>query len=313
LTGSTSVSAAYVGHDATHLVAPTDDNQALPDPGPLSTWRSITQRRPFAASLPLVGGTQSTDSWSVSNYNALQLSVRQRQVKGFDYLLSYTLSKTLTDNRGFYGSAGVAAQFAYAYNNYDRRADYGPAFFDALHTFSWAGSYELPFGKGRSFGANLHPAINAALGGWNVSSIVSAHTGFPITVVSNDVSEQAISRSTSTQGRPLLIGDPKPTNQTIDNWINLAAFTQPDPGRLGNAGVGIVRAPGYANLDFGVGKKFSLSESRNFDFRAEFFNFTNHPSFAPPGRSTADLNTFGKITSTISNSRRVEFALKFNF
>jgi carboxypeptidase family protein len=313
LSGSTSVSAAYVGHDATHLVAPTDDNQALPDPGPVSTWRPLAQRRPFAASLPLVGGTQSTDSWSISNYNALQLGVRQRQVKGFDYMLSYTLSKTMTDNRGFYGSAGVQAQFAYAYDNYNRRADYGPAFFDALHNFSWAGSYELPFGKGRSFGANLHPAVNAVLGGWNVSSIISAHSGFPITVLSNDVSEQAISRSTATQGRPLLVGDPKPANQTIDNWLNLDAFRQPAQGQLGNAGVGIVRAPGYANLDFGVGKKFSLSETRNFDFRAEFFNFTNHPSFAPPGRSTADLNTFGKITGTISNSRRVEFALKFNF
>lgn len=316
LTASTSVSAGYVGHKATHLVAPTDDNQALPDPGPVETWRPLAQRRPFANSLPLVTGTQSTDSWSVSNYNALQVSMRQRQAKGFEHLLSYTLSKALTDNRGFYGAGGVgfvASQFAYAYNTYNRRADYGPAFFDALHNFSWSGTYELPFGKGRSFGGDLHPVVNAVLGGWNVSNIVSAHSGFPITVISNDVSAQGLSRSVGGQGRPLLVGDPRPANQTIDNWLDINAFRQPLAGQLGNAGVGIARAPGYINWDFGVGKKFSVTEARYFDFRAEFFNFTNHPSFGPPGNSTANANTFGKVTGTVSSARRVEFALKFYY
>lgn len=311
LTANMSLSAGYVGHKATHLVAPTDDNQALPDLGPVST--KIELRRPFANSLPLVAGTQSTDSWSVSNYDALQVSLRQRQAKGFESLFSYTLSKTLTDNRGFYGSGGVAAQFAYAYDSYNRRADYGPAFFDALHNFTWSGTYELPFGKGRSFGHDLPPAVNVVLGGWNVSNIVSVHSGFPITIISNDVSNQGISRNVSTQGRPLLIGNPKPANQTIDGWLDPSAFTQPKPGQLGNAGVGIVRAPGYVNWDFGVGKKFSLTEVRYFDFRAEFFNFTNHPSFGPPGRTFTDPNSFGKITSTVSSARRLEFALKLYF
>ena len=82
---------------------------------------------------------------------------------------------------------------------------------------------------------------------------------------------------------------------------------------FGNAGIGIVEAPGYANWDFAVGKKFSISEKKYFDFRAEFFNFTNHPSFAPPAVNLNSANDFGKITRTVSSSRNLEFVLKFYF
>ncbi len=313
LSNSTSISAGYIGHVATHLVAPTDDNQARPDPGDVTTWRPIAQRRPFASVLPLVTGTQSTDSWARSNYNGLQVSVRQRLMKGFESLLSYTLSKTMTDNIGYYGSGGVAADFAYAYNSYNRRGNYGRAFFDARQNFVWSGTYELPIGKGRSFGADLSGAAQAVVGGWNLSSILSAHTGFPITVIANDNSEQGLSRSVGGRGRPNLVGDPKASTQTIDGWLNVAAFAPTLRGTIGNSGVSIVEAPGYVNWDLGVGKKFYLTEKRYIDFRAEFFNFTNTPSFGPPSFNFSDLNTFGKITGTVSPPRNLEFALKLYF
>jgi hypothetical protein len=217
----------------------------------------------------------------------------------------------MTDNLGYYGSAGVSAQGAYSSNHYDRHGyNYGPAFFDATHNFVWSGTYDLPFGKGRTWGGDLHPVLNTVLGGWNISSIVSAHSGFPITVATTDLSLQN-PRGTA---RPNLIGNPKPSNQAINNWIDRNAFTQQALGTFGSAGIGIVRAPGYANWDFGVGKKFYLSENKYFDFRSEFFNFTNHPSFNPPDRTwTPTSNTFGQITSTISPPRILEFALKFYF
>jgi hypothetical protein len=316
-----SFSAAYVGHDATHLVAPTDWNQPLPGVGPAfrtnpdgSTtvlWSNFNLRRPLYSVLPAVTQISGTDTWAVSNYHGLQVMARQRLSKGFEFMLSYTLSKTMTDNLGYYGSGGVNAQGAYSANHYDRHGyNYGPAFFDARHNFVWSGSYELPFGKGRSFGSDAPGIVQAVLGGWQATSIVSLHTGFPITVttaVNNTLQDPRGSR------RPNLIGDPKPANQTLDNWFNKAAFSAPALGTFGSAGVGIVRAPGYANWDFGVGKKFFLTESKYFDFRAEFFNFTNHPSFNPPASDFANQNTFGIITSTISPPRNVEFALKFVF
>jgi hypothetical protein len=216
----------------------------------------------------------------------------------------------MTDNLGYYGSGGVAAQGAYSANHYNRHGyNYGPAFFDATHNFVWSGTYDLPFGKGRSFGADLNPIVNAVLGGWQLSSIVNAHTGFPITVTANDNSLQNPRGS----ARPNLIGNPKPASQTIDNWFNKDAFQAQALGTFGSAGVGIVRAPGYSNWDFGLGKKFNVTESHYLDFRAEFFNFTNHPSFNPPGSSFSAQNTFGIITSTISPPRIIEFALKYVF
>jgi hypothetical protein len=309
LTGSTSVTAAYVGHKATHLVAPTDWNQALPGTGPPSTWAPLNTRRPLYSVLPLVTNISGTDSWGRSNYNGLQVSARQRLTKGFEFMLSYTLSKTMTDNLGYYGSGGVASQGAYPSDNFNRRRDYGPAFFDALHNFVWSGTYDLPVGKGRSFGSDWHPVANALLGGWGLNTILSMHSGFPVTVNSADVSLQ----NPRGGGRPNLIGNPNPANKTIDTWINPAAFVQPAQGQLGNSGVGILRAPGYVNWDFGVGKKFYMNERRYFDFRAEFFNFTNTPSFGPPNRNFSDQNTFGRITSVVSPPRNIEFALKFHF
>ncbi|MCI0388299.1 MAG: TonB-dependent receptor [Acidobacteria bacterium] len=311
LTRETSVTAAYVGHKATHLVAPTDWNQPLPGTGSPNTWLPAQQRRPLFGPLPLVGQISGTDSWAISNYNALQVGVRQRLTKGFEFMLSYTLSKTLTDNLGYYGSGGVAAQGAYSANNYNRHGyNYGLAFFDATHNFVWSGTYDLPVGRGKSFGKDWHPAANAILGGWNVSSIVSAHTGFPITVTATDNFTLQNGRGAQ---RPNLVGNPKPDNQTLDNWFNIAAFKNPDLGTFGSAGVGIIRAPGYSNWDFGVGKKFYVTEGKYFDFRAEFFNFTNHPSFNPPASNSSVTNTFGRITRTISPPRNLEFVLKFHF
>jgi hypothetical protein len=326
LTGSTSVSAAYVGHDATHLVAPEDFNQALPDPGPVSTWRPLQQRRPLFSVLPLATAVSGTDSPAVSNYNGLQLSLRQRYAKGLEFLASYTFSKTLTDNIGYYGSGGgVGGLVFYQGNFYNRRADYGRAFFDARNVFSWAGTYELPIGKGRTWLADLNPAVNAVLGGWTVNSIVSIRSGFPLTIRSNDNSQQAPRGG----GRPNVVSGADPYNSdglrralsnvpTDGGYFNPAAFTLPTAGTFGNSGIGVVSATGFANWDFGVGKKFYFTERYHLDFRADFFNFTNHPNFSPPNVNWSDTANFGKITGTYgggtaAGARNLEFSLKFFF
>jgi hypothetical protein len=310
LTPASTVTLGYVGNNATHLVAPTDWNQPLPGTGPPSTWLPLQQRRPLYSVYPLVTQISGTDSWAVSNYNALQAGLRRRYSKGLEFLTSYTWSNTLTDNLGYYGSGGVAAQGAYSGNHYDRHGyNYGPAFFDARHNITASAIYELPFFRNSNPGAGWNGLVDAVLGGWNVSGIVNWHTGFPITVTATDVSLQG-PRGVA---RPNRIGDGKPSNQTIDHWLDETAFTMPAQGSFGNAGVGIVRAPKYGNLDVSLGKKFQLGGGKYVDFRAEFFNFLNHPSFNPPAVNFSAPNTFGRITSTISPPRNLEFALKFYF
>jgi Carboxypeptidase regulatory-like domain/TonB dependent receptor len=325
---NTSISAAYVGHRATHLVAPTDVNQPLPESDPAlasdpARWRPAQQRRPLFGVYPLVTQTSVTDSWAVSNYNSLQLSARQRLTRGLEFRTSYTLSKTMTDNLGYYGSGGVAAQGAYSGNAYDRHGyNYGPAFFDARHNLSVSGTYDLPFGKGRRFGSNWAAAVDAILGSWKIGSIAQWHSGFPMTVTLGEARSLQAPRGPE---RPDFIANPTIFTNIPDCYIynpnnrfcpsgGTAGFALPAQGTFGSAGVGILRAPGYFNWDFSAGKKLHLTESKYFDFRAEFFNFTNTPSFNPPAVSWTPIsNTFGQITSTISSPRILEFVLKLHF
>ena len=111
------------------------------------------QRRPLFATAPLITNISTTASRGRSDYSGLQASVRQRQVKGFEFLASYTLSRTRTNNLGYYGSGGVAAEGAYWMNTYEPEWNYGPAFFDARHNFVFSANYELPFGKDRKWGS----------------------------------------------------------------------------------------------------------------------------------------------------------------
>ncbi len=326
LDNTTSLSVGYVGHNATHLVAPQDFNQPLPGVGPAADatgrvlWADAQTRRPLFAVLPRVTAASGTDTNSNSNYNGLQVLARKRLANGFEFMGSYTFSKTLTDNIGYYGSGGVAGLVFYQGNQYNRRADYGRAFFDATHNLTVSGSYDLPFGKGRAFGSDWNPAVNAVLGGWNLSNIVSVRSGFPMTIRANDVSQQLPRGG----GRPNVVAGQSPlgnlaaaldarTTPVAGGYLNPAAFSLPAIGSFGTSGIGTVEAPGYVNWDFGVGKKFYLTERYFFDFRTEFFNTTNTPSFSPPDVNWSNTNNFGKITGTVSNPRNLEFALKFHF
>ncbi len=309
LTPTMAVTAAYVGNRATHLVDPRDFNQPLPGTGDPSTWAPLQTRRPLYATQPLITQVGGTESQATSDYNAMQLSARRRYVAGFEFLASYTLSKTITDNLGYYGSGGVAGMSAYWLNSYNRLGDRGLSFFDATHNFVWSGTYDLPWGKGKHWGGDWSGAMNAILGGWNVNNIIQLRSGFPITIQANDVSLQ----NSRAGGRPDRVGSGDVGDPTLEKWLDITAFKLPATGSFGNCGVSTNRAPGFINWDFGVGKQFNVTETKYIVFRAEFFNLTNTPSFSPPGRSISSPNTFGLITGTVSAPRNMEFALKFQF
>jgi hypothetical protein len=312
LTPSTSVNVGYVGHHATHLVTPVEGNQPLPGVGDPSTWAPQQTRRPLYATAPLITNISTTASRGISNYNGLQTSVRQRTTKGLEYLASYTLSRILTNNLGYYGSTGVNAEGAYWMNAYRPDWNYGPAFFDARHNVVFSATYELPFGRGRTWGAQSSDIVNAVLGGWTVSGIFQAHTGFPVTIIdgaTNLLSLQAVRGNE----RPNCIGDPTPADQNLNHWLDINAFARAAKGTWGNCGIGVARAPGYKNADAVLAKRIRTGGERYFEFRAEAFNLTNTPSFSPPARDINAPNTFGTITSTVSTARTVELVLKFVF
>ena len=310
LTPSMSANVGYVGHNADHLVTPVEGNQPLPGVGDPSTWAPLNTRRPLYATAPLLTNISTTAARGRSDYNGLQASVRQRNVAGFEYLASYTLSETKTNNLGYYGSGGVAAEGAYWMNTYEPEWNYGPAFFDARHNFVFSANYELPFGRGRTYGTDSSALVDAFLGGWRISGIFQARSGFPITVVDGSAPSLQGVRGNE---RPNCVGDPVPSDQNIDHWLDINAFQRVPRGTWGNCGIGVARAPGYVNIDAALAKQFRTGGERYFEFRVEAFNLTNTPSFGPPARDINAPNTFGTITGTVSSARQVELVLKFFF
>jgi hypothetical protein len=310
LTPSMSANVGYVGHKADHLVTPVEGNQPLPGVGDVSTWLPLQQRRPLYATAPLITNISTTAARGRSDYNALQVSLRQRSNKGLEYMASYTLGRVRTNNLGYYGSAGVAAEGAYWMNAYEPEWNYGPAFFDARHNFVFSANYEIPYGRGRTWGSDISPLVDAIVGGWRLSGIFQARSGFPITVTDGSAPSLQGVRGNE---RPNCIGDPVPSDQSLAHWLDINAFERVPRGTWGNCGIGVARAPGYTNIDLVLAKRVAVGGERAFEFRAEAFNLTNTPSFGPPARDINAPNTFGVITSTVSTARTVELVLKFFF
>ena len=312
LSSSMSAQVGYVGNRATHLIVPMEGNQALPGVGDpaVTPWAPTQQRRPLYQVQPLITQASSTFSNGHGDYNSLQASVRRRNVNGLEFMASYTLSKANSNNRGFYGSSGVASEGAYWQNAYDSAAEYGPTFFDVRHNFVFSASYELPIGKGRAVGTDWNTLIDSLFGGWRLSGILQARTGFPVTII--DGRNRSLQSDRGNE-RPNCVGDWKPSDQSITKWLDISGFQTVPLGTFGNCPVGVARAPGYWNADLMFGKRFNAGASRYFEFRIEAFNVFNHPNMGPPARDISNANTFGLITSTIGAPRVIELAFKFNF
>jgi hypothetical protein len=265
---------------------------------PYPEYCSVTEAQPAAAG---------------SSYNALQATYTHHWHSGMQINASYTYSKFLDNAQGSSGWA-FPGSGSNVRNSYDLARERSVDASDLTHSFVLNYAYELPFGKGQRFGANWNRATNAAFGGWQWTGILTAHTGLPISITpaSNNVVGAA---SYGFNQRPNVVPgvDPKPANQSIQNWINPAAFTQPDPYTFGDAPrfLSDLRAPGYVNWDMGIQKYWNITEGMRFQFRMELFNALNHPNFFVPDSNLGDAG-FGTITGAYP-ARSVQFAGKFYF
>jgi hypothetical protein len=241
-----------------------------------------------------------------STYNALQLTYTHRWHSGLNVNVSYTYSKFVDNVQG-------ASGWAFPGNGSDVRdftnlaAERSRDVSDIPHSLVVNYIYELPIGKGKALGSSWSGPVNQILGGWQLTGIFTAKSGFPL----------IIRPQSSTLGvfnmnqRPDLVGDPRPNHQSIDDWISAAAFAQPAAFTLGNAPRTIteVRSPRYINFDIGIQKYWDFSEAKRLQFRFEMFNAFNHANFFAPDMNLAN-STFGKISQAYP-SRDIQAALKF--
>jgi hypothetical protein len=265
---------------------------------PYPEYCSVTEAEPAAAG---------------STYNALQATYTHRWHSGMDLNVSYTYSKFLDNAQGAAGWA-FPGSGSNVRNSYDLGAERSVDVSDITHSLVVNYSYELPFGKGQRFGSDWSRPMNAVLGGWQWTGILTAHTGLPISInpATNNVS------GTTGYGfnqRPNLVPgvSPVPQDQSINHWINADAFSQPDPFTFGNAPrfLSDLRGPGFVNWDMGIQKYWNFTETKRLQFRFELYNAFNHPNFFLPDSNLGDAN-FGTITAAYP-ARSLQFATKFYF
>jgi Carboxypeptidase regulatory-like domain/TonB dependent receptor-like, beta-barrel len=298
LTRSTVLEADYVGsHDGRLPIGGFKNTSVTPGPGDASL------RRPY----PYITPTYYDQSVGRSNYNAFQFKVDGHTTHGLTYLVSYTYSKAISMGcDGFFGVEGCSVENPYNFNN-----DRSVSSIDLTHILSAAWVWSLPFGSGRRFNSG-NKAVNAVVGNWQVNGIMTMTTGLPFTVtVPGDIANTG---NGGTYERPDLIGNPSLGNPTILEWFNTAAFAVPAPFTFGNVGRNTLRGNWFKNLDLSVFREIPLpiSETTRLQFRAEMFNSTNTPTWGNPVNNRTNTN-FGKISSTRSTERQIQFSLKLYF
>ena len=136
-------------------------------------------------------------------------------------------------------------------------------------------------------------------------------SGLPFTVGA----PSATNNGTGARANVVLGVDPYPSNRTLQQWFNPAAFSIPPAACYcyGNSGRDMLTGPRGTNLDLTAAKRFRITENTNLAFRAEFFNALNHPQFQIPGNTTIGSNGVGSISATARPSRQMQFALRFMF
>jgi hypothetical protein len=244
--------------------------------------------RPFPAWGDLTTTTNQGYSW----YHSLQAQFERRFSRGFTFQGNYTWSKFMEATA--YLNAGDPMPI-------EEISD-----FDIPHRFVASGIWELPFGRGRSFGSSVHPVVNGFIGGWQVAAIYTYQTGSPINF--ND-------RNIAFIGD---INDVKLDNPTREMWFNTKAGFRTDqlqnnfryfPRRFS-----FLRNDGVNNWDASVIKNTRFTERFNAQFKAEFLNALNAVQF--PGPNTDPRNAqFGQVNaSTQANyPRRIQLTAKFIF
>ena len=250
------------------------------------------------------GSSKSRSSFATSSYQSLQASLNRRFSGGVQAQVSYTLSKCRDLSSGNFGGEGGTAST----NPYDALYDEGPCGFSRTHTLRASTVVALPFKGSR------------LVEGWQISGILNMTSGAPFTPTVFDQSGlgTGAQRPNLASGRD--VADVVTGN--INQWFDPAAFTLPAPGTLGTVGRNSVIGPSYATLDAALLKNITLRGSSSIQLRAEAFNLTNHVNFGQPNvnvfAQTANGGgtfspTAGRITTTASTSRQIQFGMKILF
>ncbi|MGH7240225.1 MAG: hypothetical protein ACREHG_09230, partial [Candidatus Saccharimonadales bacterium] len=254
---------------------------------------------------PALGQFRYYQAANVSNYNAWQTSLTRRLRNGLQFGVNYTWSRSFAyDSYGDLDLNGVTTQ-----DNNNFRAGYGPTNYDIPSYLSANVVYRLPLDPLSHLGGRAGKEI---LGGWQVSTIITASSGSPVNILDGNSSYPA-----DRPDRANNVSFYLPGYSNTLRYINPSAFAlvplvsasgaQIRPGDLSR---NLLRGPGMWNIDLGLAKSFSLWERVRLQIRADAFNSFNHTNLSGL-RTNISSSSFGLLTS--ATARAIQLGARLTF
>jgi len=313
--------AAYVGNRSLHLIRSREANSAVPatDENGAKFFPAGTPRRN-----PNFGAIRGRSSNGNSWYNALQLTLEKRYTAGWGFQAAYTWGKSLSTSDSSFTT--LPSQPSNTQDPDDPALDKALSAFDTRHRLVTHFLWQIPRVSSST------TTWNSVLGGWTMSAIASFSSGYPFSVI------DGFNRSRNQQSDATVIADRPNWNPDFRGdvilgdsarWFDPSAFVVQPAGYYGNVPRNALIGPGFANLDLSLGKRFDLGEPHQVEFRADFFNLTNHPNLATPSSGTgaqvvggvivfpdasgSPAGNAGQIFRTVTDSRQIQFSLRYRF
>jgi hypothetical protein len=308
----------YSGMNSYRMNVKEDYNAITPSTQPYVPSPYVDPRAPYQNWIEINYSANA----GFQNYQALTFEATQRLSHGLYFQANYTWAHNISDAQGDApnGFASENLLFTPSYDQFDLRAARGNVAGMPRQRFLFTGTWQLPFGAGRTWQSS-NRLVNRVLGGWNINSVILIQSGPWLTPTISPTLDQSNTDIVGRGGitaRPDEVGNPY-SGAGGDLLWNLNAFA-PTPGgagRIGNGGVGILQGPGTVGVSAGLSKTFVVRERLRFRFESTFTNVLNHTNFAPPAADISNSSTFGILQSAQSagqgGNRTGQLALRVDF
>jgi hypothetical protein len=301
----TLVSVGYVGNRGRHLPINADLNQ--PAIGTFTNPANANINQDVLRPYPGIGGAMTTLQEANSKYDGLQVSVQRRLAKGLQYNVAYTYSKAFDMADSIYSVVT---------DTYNPKYNWQVASFNQTHNLIFTWIYELPFARHAS------SRLGKAVGGWMISGDLALVSGFWGTPTqSADVLGNGVTGIGGTEYAYVNPGCHYRGNRSVTQFFNTSCFYYPGTTTpivpsvstlAGTVAPNAIEGPGTDNLDFALLKSGPVwGERLKYQFRAEFFNVLNHPSFNYVDTGVTD-STFGYVDG-VGSARNIQLAFKLTF
>ena len=300
---------AYVGNKADDLLLVANYNQAVVNNA--AGTIPLASRRPIST----FGDITYVFNGGKSRYSAFQTKYEWRMGADITLLSSLTLSKAKDNGAGALENQNGNFPAPQDFRNLD--ADYAVSAYAQPYNSTTSFVWSLPFGRGKRWGSGVSPAMDALVGGWQLTGInmftpgemvtfqYSPAPAFQVSAITNDFSG-------ANNYRPNITCDPYAAEgqQSITNWFNPACVALPtDPSQpFGNSPRNNVRGPNFWQVDLAATKLIPLGGRVRAQARIEAFNLFNRVNYTSPAANRSNAN-FGTITSTF-DARQVQLGFK---